>query len=347
MPAYLNTAVEVIDLPDFTKIPDKLPKAIDSMSLAHALGVRNKTLMHQVVHRDNAYTVHRIPKKSGGLRVIHAPNERMKYVQARVLDTLFSNLDYPEHIAAYVKGKTTRDSAALHAGKPILIVLDLKDFFPSTRRAWIRSMLHQQFGYSHAVAGVLADLMTVSVDTPNGKRYVVPQGAPTSGAVCNWVAHYRIDEKILEVCNRWGMTYTRYADDLAFSHNERLPKAKTNAFLREIGKIIKDSGYTINRKKLRIVRSGRQQRLLGMTVNEKPNIMRLQYRKMRARIHNCKTKGLAVVASEMGINNPLKLKSQIEGQLSYWNMINPIKAAKLKLQFEHACGSPDPVERPV
>jgi hypothetical protein len=39
----------------------------------------------------------------------------------------------------------------------------------------------------------------------------------------------------------------------------------------------------------------------------------------------------------MGINNPEKLKSQIDGQLSYWNMINPVKAAKLKLQFEEAC----------
>ena len=337
MPAYLNTSIEVIDLPDFSKIPESLPKAIDSMSLAHALGIRNKTLMHQVVNRDKQYTVHKIPKKSGGLRVIHAPSDQMKYVQSRVLETLFGPLEYPDHVAAYVKGKTTRDSAAVHAGKPILIVIDLKDFFPSTRRSWIRQILYNEFGYTHRVASLLADLMTVKLDTPTGTRYVVPQGAPTSGAVCNWVAHHRMDKHILEVCKRWGMAYTRYADDLAFSNAERLPKTKTNQFIREIAKIIKNAGYTVNRKKLRVVRSGRQQRLLGMTVNEKPNIMRLQYRKMRARIHNCKLKGFAAVATDMGIANPEKLKSQIEGQLSYWNMINPVKAAKLKLQFEEAC----------
>jgi RNA-directed DNA polymerase len=337
MPAYSNTTIEIIDLPSFDKVPEKLPYAIDGMSLAHSLGIRNRTLMHLILGRDKMYKVHKIPKKSGGVRTIHAPEQMLKYVQGKVLDLFFTPLDYPAHVAAYVPGKTTRDSAEVHAGKPILIVMDLKDFFPSTRRSWIRHMLQAEFGYSHRVASLLSDVMTVPVSFPYGKRYVVPQGAPTSGAVCNWVAHYRIDKKILAVCERWGMAYTRYADDLAFSHTERLDKKKANLFIKEIVQIIKDGGYTLNSKKLRVVRSGRQQRLLGMTINEKPNIMRLQDRKMRARIHQCKHEGFAAVASKMNLESGEKLKSQIEGQLSYWHMINPVKSAKLRLQLEDAC----------
>jgi RNA-directed DNA polymerase len=335
MPAYNKTTVEVIDLPSFDKLPEGMPWVFDSMSLAHSLGIRNRTLMHLIINREKMYVRHQIPKKAGGKRVIHAPEKQLKFVQGRVL-TRFFNLVYPEHIAAYVPGRTTRESAEKHAGKPLLIVLDLKDFFPSTRRSWVRRAIQHQFGYSHQVAALLSDLMTIPMDFTYGRRYVVPQGAPTSGAICNWVANHRIDSDVLDVCNQWGMTYTRYADDLAFSHAKRLSRKDTNKFIKEIRKIIKDSGYAVNNKKLRVARSGRQQRLLGMTINEKPNIMRSHYRKMRARLHHCKLKGFAVVAKEMGLESGLQLKSEIEGKIAYYHMINPIKAAKLRVQLADA-----------
>jgi len=72
---------------------------------------------------------------------------------------------------------------------------------------------------------------------------------------------------------------------------------------------------------------------LGMTINEKPNIMRTHYRKMRARLHHCKLKGFDVVANEMGVVSGAKLKSEIEGKIAYYHMINPEKAAKLKGQL--------------
>jgi RNA-directed DNA polymerase len=343
MTAYNQTSIEVIDLPDLTRTPDAMPKPFDSMSLAHSLGIRNRTLMHLVVRRQSMYKIHSIPKKSGGRRTIHAPERMLKFVQTRVLKRYLTPLTYPDHVAAYVQGRTTRDSAMVHAGKPILIVLDLKDFFTSTRRSWVRRAIQDEFGYGHRVASLLADLMTVPMDFPYGKRYVVPQGAPTSGAICNWVAHHRIDKKILELCERWGMAYTRYADDLAFSSKARLDRKKTNLFIKAIVKIIRASGYSINKKKLRVARSGRQQRLLGMTINEKPNIMRLHFRKMRARIHHCKYDGFAAVAKTMNLESPEKLKSQIEGQISYYHMINPVKAQQLRTQYEAACAAQNEV----
>jgi len=333
MPAFNQTTVEIIDLPRFNQIPEGMPWVMDGMSFAHSLGVRNRTLMHLVVKREKMYKRHSIPKKSGGRRMIHAPERQLKFVQGRLLSRYFSELEYPEHIAAYVPGRTTRDSAEKHAGKPLLIVMDLKDFFPSTRRSWVRRAIQDLFGYPHQVAALMSDIMTVPMDFPYGRRYVVPQGAPTSGAICNWVAHHRIDKPILELCERWGMTYTRYADDLAFSSSKRLPRKDTNKFIKAVRAIIKESGYSVNNKKLRVARSGRQQRLLGMTINEKPNIMRTHYRKMRARLHHCKLKGFDVVAGEMGVVSGAKLKSEIEGKIAYYHMINPDKAAKLKGQL--------------
>jgi len=257
----------------------------------------------------------------------------LKFTQGKLLERYFSDLDYPEHIGAYVPGRTTRSSAEKHAGKHTLIIIDLKDFFPSTRRSWVRRAIQSQFGYPHQVAGLMSDLMTVPMNFHYGRRYVVPQGAPTSGAICNWVANHRIDGELLELCERWGMAYTRYADDLAFSHQKRLSRGETNKFIRAVRRVINAGGYSVNEKKLRVARSGRQQRLLGMTINEKPNIMRTHYRQMRARLHDCKLRGFDTVARKMGVESGAKLRSEIEGKLAYYHMINPTKAAKLRAQL--------------
>jgi hypothetical protein len=336
MPAFNKTSIEVIDLPEFDKIPKGIPWPVDSMSLAHALGIKNRTLMYLVINRHLLYKQHTIPKKSGGKRVIHAPKPILKFVQTKVLERFLNPLTLPAHVGAYVANKTTRETAQVHAGKPILIVIDLKDFFPSTRRSWIRRTLQNEFGYSYKVASLLSDLMTVPMDLGHGTRYVVPQGAPTSGAICNWVANERLDNEVLKVCAKHGMAYTRYADDLAFSHKDRLDRKLVDVFIDDVSHAIKASGYKINYKKLRVTRSGRQQRLLGMTINEKPNVMRVHYRNLRARIHNCKCKGFENVARSMSLESGAKLQSQIEGMISYWHMINPQKAAKLKLQLEEA-----------
>ncbi len=73
-----------------------------------------------------------------------------------------------------------------------------------------------------------------------------------------------------------------------------------------------------------------------MTINEKPNVMRLQGRRLRARIHHCYCDGFDKVARDMGMDNGEKLKSQINGTISYYHMISPSKAAKFKAQMVEA-----------
>lgn len=336
MPAFNKTTIEVFDLPDPSRVKDNAPYVFDTMSLAHTLGIRNRTLTYMMVAREKMYDIHRIPKKSGGVRMIHAPQRKLKFVQKRILDRVLNNVHYPDHITAYVKDRSTRHAAEQHAGSPLLVIIDIKEFFTSTRRSWVRKALQQEFGYNHAVASVLSDVMTVPFTFTYGKRYIVPQGAPTSGAMCNWVAHNRIDKQILELCDQEGYTYTRYADDLAFSHAKKLPRKRVNQFIHKVYSILRTAGYQPNKKKTRVQRKGRQQRLLGMSVNEKPNVQRLQYRKLRARIHNIHHKGFAEVAKTMGLVNGEQLRSKVEGTIRYFHMINPAKAAQLEAQLNKA-----------
>jgi hypothetical protein len=334
MPAYNQSTITIYQLPDFEKLTESTPWVFDGMTLAHHLGIRHRTLFTAIKRREKEYTRFFIQKKSGSARPIHAPSARLKFIQKRILLRFFTHIVYPEHIAAYVPERTPRDSAEKHSGKAVLLIIDLKDFFTNTRRAWVRHMLQDEFHLPFPVANLLADLVTVPVDTVKGRRHVVPQGAPTSGAICNWVAYHRFDREILKLCEKYGYTYTRYADDLAFSRTADVSKRSVNAFTHDVYKIIQKSGYAINRKKTRVGRPGRQQRLLGMTVNEKPNVMRRDFRAIRARLNHCKYKGYDQVATEMGLASGYALKAKILGTISHFHMINPEKARQLKNKLQ-------------
>lgn len=336
MSGFAKTKVEILTLPELNDIKLGAVPAFDAGSLAHQLGVKTQTLMHAVINRQSMYKVHTIAKKSGGRRLIHAPNGILKYVQGRVLSKILNPVEYPDHITAYVQERTTKHAAVQHAGNPVLVVIDIKNFFTSTRRSAVKKTLQVEFGYPYEVAALLADVMTVPYEFGDGIRHIVPQGAPTSGAICNWVAHCFFDKKIIKECEARGFTYTRYADDLAFSHSEKVSRKEVDALIRAVRKILREAHYLVNEKKVRVQRRGRQQRLLGMTINVKPNVMRHQYRKLRARIHNVEIKGFDQVAAEMGVGSGQKLRKQIEGTISYYQMINPQKAMRLQLQLELA-----------
>ena len=253
---FTSTTVETIELP--TKIPKGLPYAIDDCSMAFHLGFRNKTMWYVLKDTAAHYEVIRIPKRKKGVRIIHAPTPMMKILLQRLhvkyLIPMQNQLG--PHVTAYRKGCSARDAVAQHVPKceicdtapkgetpkkhkcpkrGLFIKMDLKDFFPSTTRAWIRYYF-KSLGYSHTVAGMLAGLLVVQ-DIPNPKykkgtkrpEYFtgVPQGSPASGAVCNLVADQKLDGPILKYVaelnekhkleGEWVWKYTRYSDDLSFT----------------------------------------------------------------------------------------------------------------------------------
>ena len=61
----------------------------------------------------------------------------------------------------------------------------------------------------------------------NGK---LPQGAPTSPIISNLICQI-LDYKIIILCKKYRLTYTRYADDLTFSTNNKVFSENYTLFL--------------------------------------------------------------------------------------------------------------------
>lgn len=214
----------------------------------------------------------------------------------------------------------------------VKVHLDLKDFFPSTRKAWVRQYFHLQLGYSHRVSGMLAHLVTLR----QGKGDTVPQGGPASGDICNLVTDVRLDTPLLKALEGSGWTYSRYADDLYFSHPQKLSRETVDAFLLQVEAVVKESGWRLNRKKQHVQRPGKQQRLLGMVVNQKPNMPAAEFRRMRALLHSCVRFGFEAQLQRTKKETVGQLHSWLEGKLAYWGSIAPHKAQYLRAQLAQA-----------
>jgi hypothetical protein len=90
--------------------------------------------------------------------------------------------------------------------------------------------------------------------------------------------------------------------------------------------------YRINWPKLRIQRRTTRQQVLGMVVNQHPNIPRDVYKRYRAIITNCLNYGFLPNALWYGgdfIEAPQAFASHLQGKVSYFKSINPVKGEKL------------------
>ena len=138
------------------------------------------------------------------------------------------------------------------------------------------------------IANILASLccteMEVERKTSLGewekvKRNVLPQGAPTSPVITNIICQ-RLDHILSGVAKRFGLKYSRYADDITFSSMHNLYQAESE-FLNELHRIIAEQGFHIKESKTRLQKDGYRKEVTGLLVNEKLNVQLRYIKQLR------------------------------------------------------------------
>ena len=217
-----------------------------------------------------------IPKKSGGVRIITAPKSTEYQWILRVLNEMLLHAYTPSPYAmGFVKGRSVYQNARIHEGKNYVFNLDLKDFFPSIRQARVCARLQcAPFSLNRELASVIAGLVAmrqeVSSPTETHVSYVLPQGSPVSPMLTNAICD-AMDRQLAGLAQRFGLTYTRYADDITFSSMHHVYH-DDGAFLTELRNIIHRQGFLINEKKTRLQRRGTRQEVTGLVVNSHANV---------------------------------------------------------------------------
>jgi len=270
--------------------------------LATALDLDISKLRWLTYHREAATYIHYhsfdIPKKSGGVREIWAPNKLLKEKQRWVLDNIIHKI--PVHGAAhgFVPGCSIFSNAKMHINSKYIISMDIKNFFPTFTFKRVKGIF-RQIGYLDGIATLLTLLCTEApreVVEYDGTKYFVavgdrclPQGSPASPGLTN-IACMRLDRRLDGLASKFGWRYTRYADDITFSSTDASPSG-IEALKNFIISIVEDEGFEIHDGKTTVMGRATRQKVTGLVVNNDgdPRTPTEVRRMLRAAIHNLKS----------------------------------------------------------
>jgi retron-type reverse transcriptase len=271
------------------------------------------------------------------MRVILAPKAELKALQRKVLAGIVAKVPVAGTTHGFVSGRSTLTNARPHAGKAVVLKLDLKDFFPSVTFGRVRG-LFTALGYSFTVASTLALLSTEYDRQPflrNNDQYFISvgprhlvQGAPTSPGLANLVA-WRLDRRLAGLARKRGFVYTRYADDLTFSGEDVEVAVRLGA---AACRIIADERFSVNAGKTRLLRRGGRQTVTGLVVNEQPATPRELRRRLRAILHNAAQGGL----DQQNRDGHADYAAYLGGLIAYVGSANPRHAEVLRRQLRRA-----------
>ena len=237
-------------------------------------------------HIEKRYKQFSIKKKTGGFRTITAPQTKTFKMLLQCLNEIYKAFYTPsEYAMGFVEGRSIVTNAEIHKNQNYILNIDLKDFFPSITQArvWKRLQL-KPFNFSDKIASIFAGLccMKETIKDENGKesvRYVLPQGAPTSPIITNMICD-TLDHRLAGVAKRFGLRYSRYADDITFSSMHNVYQ-KDGEFWKELNRIITQQGFTINEKKTRLQKLGERQEVTGVIVSKKLNVSQKYVKNIR------------------------------------------------------------------
>jgi len=281
------------------------------------------------------YHFHWIKKRSGqGWRLIEAPKPLLKSVQNQILRDVL-NLIAPHATAhGFVAGRSIVTNAQPHAGQRVLLKFDLENFYPSVSYSRVVAIF-RRVGYSREAALWLARLTTsalpANIPFPGGDAYAIrpylprhlPQGAPTSPALANLSA-FALDVRLSGMAGCFDAVYTRYADDLTFSGSQQLLRAMP-VFIPLVTKIIRSEQFRVNLRKRKVIRNNQRQTVTGVVVNERPNISRKDFDRLKAILTNCVHHG----PSSQNRDRHENFAAHLRGRVAYVSQLNQNRGTKL------------------
>jgi len=238
-----------------------------------------------------------VKKKSGADRTINAPNKGLKAIQKSLNLILQTIYDVNQSANGFVPGRSIVDNAKIHIGSRYVYNIDLKDFFPSIEAGRISNRFQKRpFNLNNETGRKdIATTITwlcchemevkrlVGDNWEKVTKFVLPQGAPTSPTISNIICH-RLDFYLTAVAKRFGLKYTRYADDITFSSEYNVFK-KDNDFLMELHRIIENQHFNINESKTRLQKLDYRQEVTGLLVNKKVNVPKRYIKQLRMWIY--------------------------------------------------------------
>ena len=279
----------------------KLPQFRTIYEFADLIGLSSRLLYCLSMKTNNYYKQALIPKCNGMYREINIPSYTLNIVQRWILVNILDKLSPSTRAMAFRRGSLYghKQNALYHAHTFFGLSIDLKDFFPSIYSNKVYTIF-SNIGYNRFASTILTNICTL-----NGK---LPQGSACSPAISNIIC-ISLDKRIIGLCDKRGIRFTRYADDMYFSCDDKTLLLKIYPIIKMI---IENEGFIINDRKVFFHTPSNRKRITGVTISTISNDDNIRLKapkelkkKIRAEIFKCI------------ISGKYELKSHILGEIAY------------------------------
>ena len=269
--------------------------------------------------RKSLYSSFKIPKTTGGFRQIDAPCEKLQDELQRLVDFIGDDCGVLYHTSAfaYVKGRSIVDCIRKHQKNESMWFLktDFSGFFPNTTLDFTMKMLSMVFPLSEICKredGYKELEKAISLGFLNGG---LPQGTVLSPMLTN-IFMIPIDHKLFNELAEKHIVYTRYADDIHISAQEKFP-------WQDIVKLIEDAlkefnaPWVIKKEKTHFGSRKGKNWSLGLMLNAENNITIGWKKKQYFKAALCSF----ILDTKNGKYWDIGDVQHLRGQLSYYTMV--------------------------
>lgn len=271
--------------------------------------------------RHSLYNTFYIPKSSGGLRRIDAPNDELM-AALRELKTIFelkfgARWLYHTSAFAYIRNRSTIDCVKKHQlnkskwfGK-----FDLHNFFGSSTMEFVMRMLENVYPFASLVMTTLGRATLEAALSLCFLDGVLPQGTPMSPMLTN-IMMIPFDYHMEQECRARNLVYTRYADDFLISSRDQF-------MFRDVEALIKDqldricAPFNLNTQKTRYGSANGANWNFGVMLNKDNQITigRAKKRQFESMLYAYSKD------KKNGVNWSLEDVQRLAGLASYYKMV--------------------------
>lgn len=270
------------------------------------------------------YRVYTIPKKNGGRRTIAHPSKILKIIQRGLVEFLTDKLPIHKAAFAYRKGISIKDNAFQHVNNSFFLRMDLADFFNSIDVNLFDKQLEKNkimlTPWDHTFIRRCAFWSPKKINSGN---LILSVGAPSSPLVSNFIMN-SFDKMVVSVCEPLNVKYTRYADDLFFSTNQRGVLFEIPSMIKYILSIEFDEKIVTNDIKTNYSSKAHNRHITGITIanDQTLSIGRERKRLISSMIHK----------HSLGVFSEKEL-AKLQGLLSFALHIEPLFVERMNEKY--------------
>lgn len=218
----------------------------------------------------NKYKVYKIRKKNGGLRTIAHPVPQLKIIQKETIKRLKCLLPIHHNAFAYIKNKGIKDNARVHLNSRYLLKMDFYDFFNSINDEMFFHLLTQK-GVLNKSDDFNKLKFTLFWKPKGSNTYILSVGAPSSPFISNAIL-FLFDEILSKNTESKNISYSRYADDLTFSGNNKEELLNIISITKNILQDLFHGKIIVNDLKTKLITPGVNKFVTGITLTAQGNL---------------------------------------------------------------------------